>query len=207
MAAPDFAKGHLRLLAALAGLSPPASVADRQAACQRALRACPASPQLQQAMEELEVLAGGKAAAPEDLSVALATTRTCADDATDPRRFMAAGDLGSAYAVGAYGLEKDVSLAERYLSRGADGGDAASARNLGMLMLELGRPEEGAEALRRAALDGDEQAAATLAELDGEAREALAKARFQLEALASKGDSRARAMLDELKRSEQDVAL
>ena len=42
------------------------------------------------------------------------STRRAADDEADPRRGLACGDLGSALAVGAHGLEKDVEEAERY---------------------------------------------------------------------------------------------
>ena len=41
-----------------------------------------------------------------EAQAALALTRRVADDPGDPRRFMAAGDLGSALAVGAHGAEK-----------------------------------------------------------------------------------------------------
>jgi TPR repeat protein len=41
--------------------------------------------------------------------------------------------------VGAYGLPRDLARAEAYLTAGADGGDAAASRNLGLLLLELNR--------------------------------------------------------------------
>ena len=83
---------------------------------------------------------------------------------------MAAGDFGSALAVGAFGLQKDVAAAEVYLRVGADGGDAGNQLNLGLLLLELGRAAEGAEMLRRAAEGGDESAAATCDQLLSEAK-------------------------------------
>jgi tetratricopeptide (TPR) repeat protein len=214
VAAPDFAKGHLRLLAALAAVDPPCPIPERQAVVARALRACPTNAQLREAEAELNrfsVSPGQAAAAKKALSetsraesaAAMVMTRACAEDKADPRRFMACGDLGSAYAVGAHGIEKDLVQAEAYLKRGSDGGDMASARNLGLLLLELDRPEEAAEQLRRAALAGDEQAGETLAQLDHDAKLQAAKARAQLEALASRGEPRALELLEQLKRDEE----
>ena len=164
---------------------------------------------------------------------ALAAARATADDPTDPRRFMAAGDVGTALALGAHGCERDVVAAERYLRAGASGGDVASARHLGLLLLELGRPEEAAESLRAAALSGDEEAAEQLKALFAEAQEkeeqvlSLAltqthpnpspdpksvvvwvwQARFKLQALASRGDARAVEMLEELRQKDAGVAV
>jgi TPR repeat protein len=82
---------------------------------------------------------------------------------------MASGDLGSALAVGAFGLAKDVAEAERYLRMGAGGGDVSSRRNLGLLLLEQGRLAEAMEQLGAAAQAGDTQAAATLQQVSQEA--------------------------------------
>ena len=129
--------------------------------------------------------------------------RKIADDPSDPRRAMAAGDVGSAFAVGAYGLPKDVALAQRYLRIGAAGGDAGSQRCLGLLLLEEGgAPEEAAEFLSMAAQQGDEQAADVLAQLGKEADEKRKAAMFKLRALASGGDLRAKEMLVQLEAEE-----
>ncbi len=194
MASPGFAKGHLRLQAALEALERPAS--ERRAACARALRACPGSAQLREAMASLPEEAAEAEAA--ELAAQLDATRRCAEDPMDPRRHMASGDWGSILATGAHGVEKDVVAAERYLRAGADGGDAPSQRNLGMLLLELDRPEEAAEQLRAAASAGDEQAAETLRQLADEAARKVERARFQLGVLASQGDERAIEMLRQL---------
>ncbi|EOD36692.1 hypothetical protein EMIHUDRAFT_98124 [Emiliania huxleyi CCMP1516] len=176
-ARPDWPKGHLRLLAAL-----------------------DASFTLLEERRRAATAAAGKPAgrrAEEEEAEQIAATRRVAEDPGDPRRFMAAGDFGSALAVGAFGLQKDVAAAEVYLRVGADGGDAGAQRNLGLLLLELGRAAEGAEMLRRAAEGGDESAAATCDQLLSEAKAREEEALFKLRALASGGDSRARAVLEQ----------
>ena len=50
---------------------------------------------------------------------------------------MAATDLGSALAVGAFGLSKDLVEAERYLRIGIEGGDVSAQRNLGLMLLDV----------------------------------------------------------------------
>jgi len=45
-------------------------------------------------------------------------TRAIANDPGDSRHALAAGDLGSALAVGAHGLDQDIEEAERYLTIG-----------------------------------------------------------------------------------------
>jgi TPR repeat protein len=56
---------------------------------------------------------------------------------------MAATDLGSALAVGAFGLSKDLKEAERYLRIGIEGGDVSAQRNLGLVLLDIeGRLDE-----------------------------------------------------------------
>ena len=52
MAAPDFPKGHLRLLAALEARGD-VPVTERRGACMRGLRACPGSKELQKARAEI----------------------------------------------------------------------------------------------------------------------------------------------------------
>jgi hypothetical protein len=212
-AKPDFAKGHLRLLAALAAM-PEDTVEARRKACLRGIRACPSSKELRDAKANLDLEKhtssggkGGEAAATTDedaeASAQLVATRKIADDPSDPRRAMAAGDVGSAFAVGAYSLPKDVALAQRYLRIGAAGGDAGSQRCLGLLLLEEGgAPEEAAEFLSAAAQQGDEQAADVLAQLGKEADEKRKAAMFKLRALASGGDLRAKEMLVQLEAEE-----
>jgi hypothetical protein len=57
MAAPDFPKGHLRLLAALEARGD-VPVTERRGACMRGLRACPGSKELQKARAALDAEAG-----------------------------------------------------------------------------------------------------------------------------------------------------
>tara|TARA_B110001452_G_scaffold106748_1_gene88449 strand:- start:1016 stop:1957 length:942 start_codon:yes stop_codon:yes gene_type:complete len=206
LARPDFAKGHMRLLAALQANG--ASNAERRSACARGLRACPTSSALKEALAELGREKTDEGASQEALAQAtmsdaeaaagIALTRRVADDPDDPRRFMAAGDLGSALALGAHGCEKDVAAAERYLRLGASGGDAASQRNLGLLLLQLDKAGEAAEMLRGAAAQGDSEACHALAQLNDEAARQAEEARFKLGMLASQGDPRAKAMLEQL---------
>jgi TPR repeat protein len=202
-ARPDFVKGHLRLISALAAGEAP--VCERREACARALRACPGSKELVDLKVALDREAGvapGQQACGVDeaaaLAAQLAATKVIADDEADPRRALAAGDYGSALALGAHGVRKDLAAAETYLRIGSDGGDAAAARHLGMLLLESDRPAEAVEYLRRAAELGDEEAAATLGQLTAEAQQKREEALFKLRALASKGDERAKAMLESL---------
>ena len=214
LARPDFVKAHLRLLAALeAGEAP---LEERREACTRGLRACPRAKELVEMKVALDaeagVAPGGEAALAEEaarLAAQLAATKLVADDEADPRRAMAAGDYGSALALGAYGVAKDLNEARRYLQIGSDGGDAAASRNLGMLLLEESGSAsatempssyvgEAAEHLRRAAELGDEEAAATLKQLTEEADKAREQALGKLRALAASGDERAKAMLESL---------
>ena len=87
--------------------------------------------------------------------------------------------------------------AERYLKMGAAAGDPASSRQLGLLLLELERPEEAAEALKVAAELGDQEAAVSLRKLAIEADKKQEQLMGQLKARASAGDPRARAMLQQ----------
>lgn len=203
-AAPGFAKGHLRLVAALEGGEEhtKAPLKERRAAVVRGMRACPNNPALETAMDKLVVEAGPLNAQflAEDalhLKEQMEETRRIANDVTDKRHAIAAGDLGSAYAVGAHGVEQDVVEAERYLKMGAAAGDPASSRQLGLLLLELERPEEAAEALKVAAELGDQEAAVSLRKLAIEADKKQEQLMGQLKARASAGDPRARAMLQQ----------
>ena len=139
------------------------------------------------------------------LAAAMAATRRAADDASDPRHALAAGDLGSALAVGAHGLSKDVKEAERYLRLGSEGGDAGSQRNYGLLLLEQGRSVKAAEQLHKAAQQGDDEATAVLTRLGEEAKEKRKEAMKQLRVMAEQGDPRAVAMLKQLEEQEGEA--
>ena len=207
LARPDWAKGHLRLLAALAAGDAPLD--ERRTACARGVRACPNAQQLLDAQDELDREAGasnkkgmkGDSEGVDDVAAQLAATRLIADDPNDPRRFMAAGDYGSNLAVGANGLDKDTAMAELYLKRGAEGGDAGAQRNYGHLLLESGRHAEGSAMLLQAANQGDEEAIAVLTQLGDEAAKKQKEMMFKLEALATNGDKRAIEMLKQLAES------
>ena len=67
-----------------------------------------------------------------------------------PRHVLAAGDYGSALALGAHGVAQDTEEGEKYLQIAAAGGDVASQRNYGMLLLQLNRAAEAAEQLSAA---------------------------------------------------------
>ena len=125
-------------------------------------------------------------------------TRRIAEDASDPRRAMAAGDLGSLLATGAYGVPKDLALAEHYLRIGADGGDAGAQVNLGHLLLDRGLHVEAAKYLSAAAAQGSDAARELLGAIAGEAEEKRKAARRQLEKMAEEGDPRARSVLAEV---------
>lgn len=77
LARPDFAKGHLRLLAALAALDAP--VSDRRDACARGLRACPNSRDLQEAKAALHDVETEEEAA-EAVAARIAATKLIADN-------------------------------------------------------------------------------------------------------------------------------
>jgi len=194
-ACPDFARGHIRLLSALKAERKP--LQEQREACSRGLRACPSCEELQQANIEL---AGDSSSVNDDEEVAkvMEVTRRIANDPRDPKHAMAAGDLGSALAVGAHGEEQNLVEAEKFLRIGAKGGDAASQRNLGLLLLDLQQAGEAAQHLQAAATQGDDHAAEVLTALRKEAEQKAAAARFQLSLLASQGDERAKAMLEQL---------
>ena len=87
---------------------------------------------------------------------------------------------------------------ERYLRIGSEGGDVAAQRNLGLLLIELGRAGEAAAYLQAAAKAGDKQAEGTLAQLQKEAELKTAELKQRLVLMASAGDVRAEEMLKEL---------
>mmetsp|Transcript_7222 Transcript_7222/g.20028 ORF Transcript_7222/g.20028 Transcript_7222/m.20028 type:complete len:342 (-) Transcript_7222:100-1125(-) len=195
---PTFEKGHLRLLAALEALG--AALPQQLEACDRALGACPESELLVTRKWRLKK-AIAEQPRPDEASTAeaIAEAQRLADDPSDPRRAAAAADLGSVLAAGAHGQQKDTRRAEHYLRIGAEGGEVAAQRNLGLLLLELGRPAEAAQELSRAASAGDEQAADALHQLLAETRQKEAEARAKLEELAETGDVRALEMLGEFR--------
>ena len=110
---------------------------ERREACARGRRACPTSHELRDAQAQLDAEAGVDPAAATGaaevaaLAAQLAATRLIADDPAHGQNALAAGDLGSALALGAYGAPKDLAQAERYLRIGAAGGDVGAQRNLG----------------------------------------------------------------------------
>jgi len=200
---PSFEKGHMRLLVALDAAAVP--LPQQLAACEESVGSCPHSQalimrkwKLKKAVAEMpaqDKQCGQDSKSDADL---VAETRRMADDTNDTRRAMAAADLGSLLATGSRGLAKDVDAAERYLRIGAEGGDLSGLRNLGHLLLELGRPAEAAEAFREGSEAGDEQATEMLKSLLEEAAAQQKQAREKLEELAANGDPRAIAMLKEL---------
>lgn len=207
---PTFEKGHLRLMVALEALGVP--LEQRLLACENGLAACPESELLVKRKWQLKkALADCPAGIPSSIpgkggetsmvagrgSSAIEETRRLADDPTSPYHAAAAADYGASLAVGAHGLEKNVEEAERYLRIGAKGGESVAHFHLGRLMLESGRPADGAEELRLSAEAGNEQAAEMLQRLAAEAQAKQAEAREKLEALAATGDVRAIEMLKE----------
>jgi len=203
---PAFEKGHMRLAVALEAAAAP--LQRQLEACERAVEACPTSQLLVTRKWRLKKAAAAQpeACPPQtpDAEASLARSRIeeaqrLADDESDARRAAAAADLGSVLAVGAHGLEKDLQRAERYLRIGSAGGEVAAQRNLGLLLLEAGRPAEAAQELSEAAAAGDEQAADALHQLVGEARQKEAEARARLEEMAERGDVHALKMLEELR--------
>ena len=204
--APSFIKGWLRLLAAIsAGIEETnhhaQSVTDRARIITRGLRANPGSKPLTLAREALvkeasvEVVLAVEADEAKKLLEQLRMTKEVADDRNDPRHVMAAGDYGSALAVGAHGLEKDVVEAEKYLKIGSEGGDAASAKNYGHLLLKLDRAGEASAQFAHAAELGDPEAEETLRSLGVEADVQREEAMNKLRKLAEAGHPQAVQML------------
>ena len=205
---PTFVKGWLRLLAAIAEGTKETnhiaqSVTDRARIIARGLRANPGSKPLMLAREALvkeasvEVVLAVEADEAKKLREQLQMTKVVADDASDARHIMAAGDYGSALAVGAHGLEKNVEEAEKYLNIGSKGGDAASAKNYGHLLLKLNRAGEASAQFARAAELGDPEAEETLRSLGVEADVQREEAMNKLRTLAEGGHPQAIEMLKE----------
>lgn len=200
-----YEKGHLRL--AIAYESAGASLSQQLEACERGLESCPHSEVLVTRKWRLKKAIANQDEAPRTKQLddnagaepwGIEQTQNVADDVSDPRRAMAAGDLGRAFAAGAHGLKKDLDAAARYLRIGVDGGDVSAQRDLGLLLLEMGQPVEASQQLKMAAEAGDEEAAAVLQQLLEEAKERQQDARAKLEKLAEMGDPRALSMLAEL---------
>ncbi len=210
-ACPTFEKGHLRLLTALTAAGD-VGVPERRRVITRGLRCCPDSKALRAARAALDKEAGPSVTAALDaeeaasLAEQLRLTRKVADDPRHPQHAVACGDLGAALAVGAHGVEKDLEAAERYLRAGSDAGDVASAKNLGMLYLQLERFAEASAQLRRAADGGDAQAGEVLQQMGQEATKKREEAMFKLRALAARGDERAAAMLAQFAAAENKEA-
>jgi len=141
----------------------------------------------------------------EKMKDQLLRTKTIADDTEDERSIIASGDYGSALAVGAYGLEKNVREAEKYLKRASEGKDAASARNYGHLLLGLGRSGEASQQFRHSADLGDKESVEILRQLMAEADEKREQAMNKLRTMADAGDERALEILREYSSSNQQT--
>ncbi|CAK0830157.1 unnamed protein product [Prorocentrum cordatum] len=200
---PESERGHARL--AVAHEAACSSLRVQLEACERGLTACPGSKflvtrkwRLKKAIAEQPDAGEAPAASLDDDGSRLAAARRVADDPSDARRPMAASDLGSVLAAGSHGVARDVVQAERYLRIASEGGDTAAQRNLGLLLIELNRPEEAVPELCKAAEASDEQATLVLKQLMDEAEARAAEARKKLEAMAGSGDARAARMLAEM---------
>lgn len=203
---PKFERGHLRLAVAYEKAGAPL---ERQlAACEKGLDECPSSEflvkrkwHLKKAIAALPESAQAKEAQTEQQQEpwTIEQTRLLANDLSDPRRAMAATDLGIALFMGAHGLSKDLKEAERYLRVGAEGGDISARRYLGLALLDLERPVEAADELSLAANAGDEDAAGILNQLGSEAKAREQEALKKLQEMAELGDPRAIRMLEELR--------
>ena len=106
MAAPSFAKAHLRLLAALAKL-PGATLEQQRGAALRGVGSCPDCGELRREQKNLaslavqeEAAATGAAAAAAEVDI-LAAARQAAAQPDHPQYAAACSDLGAAYACGA----------------------------------------------------------------------------------------------------------
>lgn len=194
---PLFEKGFLRLAAALEDAS--ASLEEQLDACERGLATCPASELLSKRKWRLKKALAARSVAPFDVVAA----RRRADDDADAGRGAAAAELGEALAKGTACLPKNLTEAERYLRLGAENGELRARRQLGVVLLELGRPAEAAEELREAAAHGDDDAARLLKQLAVEAEDKQREMRARLEQLAAGGDARAADMLAEFQAPEE----
>lgn len=205
-AEPTFEKGHLRILAAMEKIGK-ISNEDKLLVVQRGILACPNGETLKMKVGRLESLVlaekqnNTKKTSTSALPVSiLSATMKAAQDPQDSRHIIACSDLGTAYACGAYGLTKNVEQAEKYLIIGSKGGDVAAQRNLGLLYLELNKPEQGAEQLKLASDQGDESATSKLTELAEASDKVATEALEKLKVLASQGDQRAIEMMKEFEK-------
>jgi TPR repeat protein len=203
---PTFEKGHLRL--AIAYEKAGAPLMQQLEACERGLEGCPGSELLVtrkwRLKKSIAETARDEDSTPGECQGQAAPwtiqdTKCIADNPADPRRHMAATDLGTALFAGAHGLSKDVDAAERYLRLGSEGGDIGAQRILGLLLLESGRPVEAAEELSMAAKAGDDEASSILQQLKSEAEAHEAEMRAKLKHMAELGDPRAMQILEELR--------
>lgn len=200
---PAFEKGQLRLMVAYEKAAVP--LQRQLEVCEMALEGCPGSELLIRRKWRLKKAIAEQPASnqvPEQEQAhqepwTIEMTRRIADDPQDHRRALAAADLGMALLTGTHGMSKDLEEAERYLRLGCSGADAAAQRGLGLLLLELERPAEAADALKIAAEVGDEEAAAILQDLAAQANAQMAEARAKLQHMADMGDLRARKMLED----------
>lgn len=205
---PQFEQGYCCLAKAHEAVGAPLQL--QLEACERGLASCPDSEylvtakwRLKKTIHETPDEVDAQNISGMDTRAAVKETRRQADDASDPRHAIAAADWGSILATGAHGMEKDVEQAERYLRIGADSGDVAAQRNLGLLLLEQGQPVEASGELNKAAGAGDEHAAEVLQHLAHEADAKRKQALARLEEMAADGDPRAMAMLQELRMGEE----
>ena len=200
-ACPSFVKGHLRLLAALSSGDEPAPITSRIKVVVRGLRVNPTSKPLILAKEALvkessiEEVLSVEAKEAEIVKDQLKMTKDIADDEKDERHIIAAGDYGTACAVGAYGLDRDVVEAEKYLKIASNGGDIAAIKNYGHLLLTLNRPVEASAQFAKAVEAGDAEAGDILRNLGVEADQKRDAAMDKLRELADAGDERAIEML------------
>jgi tetratricopeptide (TPR) repeat protein len=206
---PTFVKGYLRLLTALKALhtEEKSTLEERVKVVSRGFRACGSSSKplilarealvKESSVQEVMTIEGKEL---ETLRSQMKMTKDIADDKSDPRHTIAAGDYGSALALGVHGLDKDVIMAEKYLKIASVGGDAVSARNYGHLLLKLNRAGEASQQFAHAANLGDAEAGEILRSLNREAEEKREEAMNQLRKMADAGNERAREMLQEFQR-------
>jgi len=205
LADPSFEKGYMRLVAALEASGAP--LEKQLEACERGLEQCPGGEMLTSRKWRLKKAFASKAEGHDTPVVEsrIHEIMRIANDESHPRRAEAAADLGSCFAVGSHGVDKDVERAERFLRVGAEGGEITAMRNLGVLLLQTERPGEAAERLREATLAGDEQAADLLRQLADEAASREEDSLAKLRAMAEDGDQRAVEMLAEWQQRQKDV--
>lgn len=173
--------GHLALLAVFKQAGAPAR--GQLQVVERGLDSCPVSEALVQAKWRLK----------KELSLQPPQAEEEVDSTTN-----SAAVLGRNFAEPGPG--QDLHRAQQLLQLAAGAGDIDACRRLGVVLLELQRPEEAAKFLAQAAESGDLDAAEILQRLGEEAQKQQAEAQAKLEALAAQGDLRAQAMLEEFSR-------